>query len=1847
MATSIEQRIVQLGLDNVGFQKNAEQSIQTLDRLDNSLDSFGKGGSSLQNIENMLGQITDRFSTMGIVGDQVIRTLTSKAMELVGQLGKVASSMSIEQISNGWGKYADKTQAVQTIMAATAKDWDDRGAQMDYVNSQLERLNWFTDETSYSFLDMVNNIGKFTSNGIKLDDAVTSMEGISVWAAISGANVGEAGRAMYNLSQAMAVGSVKLMDWRSIENANMSTREFKETALETAVALKQLTKEVDKNGKAVYKTAKGHAFTAEQFNTYLSDDWFNKDVLQQTLNKYGEFAGVLGEVSEATGMTASDILGQVKAYKESKNAMEGQKKVSKELLPYIEKLAKDEYDLGYRAFLAAQEAKTLKEAIDSVKDAVSTGWMNIFEMIFGDYENAKVLWTDLAETLYNIFAEPVNQLKEIVKDAFTDNSGWTRFERSLKDAGISITDFEQAYRRWSTKDGSHEWQKMIHQYGSLQEAFEQGAISLGSFHHTLSQINQDARGTTDDIGAMLEQMEKYKTVAKGWSAGLVSDEELEKLGYSADLVHFIANWMRTGTTDAKTLIELTKQYKPEEFERFRTVFKLTEDQAKALNSVLENSSSILEDIANNPKRGVLGRELFTEGFLNLFHALEGVAEIVGNAFEKVFGGTDKLADKLYSAIEKFNAFSKKLLLSEDAAKGLEIIFTDILTVFQKIGQLIGKILGLGGKGVGSVWDGFINFLERVGRGEKITLLSFLLEKLGGVYDWVAGIFSKSESIWSKIGGWIDGAVEKIGQAVAYIKNAFKTAFGGEGMGIDLFKVLGAGIGGIFAFKTGKGLFDTLSGIFKVLKSPADLINSVKESLDGLAEALQGFSQKTENTAADIRSIAISIGIMALALAVLASIDEDQLGHAITALVSIAGVIALLIGTMENVTVLSRKAKDLKGTISNAISQFMEVQKIKAIGTAMIEIAAAILILSFAVRSFSKLSWPDLAKGLAALALTLLMVSISMEYLNDTCKRKNLTQIGLAMIGIAVAMLILSAAVRILGKMDFISLAKGVMALAVMMLFMTVAVESLAQIASGKKLLAAGAALMMVAVAMLVLAAVVAVFSFIPIDNLVQGLGALLVAMYGVVLALALMSKLELNVGTMLAGALAMIMVSAAMLVMAVAVGILAAAMNKNESALLGMVGLIVVMAAAIGILAMINPVALIAAGAAMMLAGIGFALGAVGMIALAKAMEMLQGVKIDITQLLLLAAGLLALGYAGLIFGLGGVGLIIGGTGLLLVAAALRVMTGTNVSADYLLSLGGALMALGLAGLVFGLGGLGLLLGGAGLLALGLALQMFQGLTVKPDDLMGFADAITLLGVGGIMFGIGGVAMLAGALGWLVGIPVLESLAEVLPKLADGFNSFNAVDWEEIGKSATALYVAVSTLFALQFATILDGVPVLKELSEVMPGLAESFKSFEDVNGDLIKSVSDAMSSAIKSLFKLQFSTIIDGTKGLNSLSEALPKLADAFHAFDEFEPQRITDLTTALSDGINKLLGNAFSNLFKGGIDFHSVAVGIAEIANSILLIPPDVEIRLKCFEIINDGLLDLEEAPWKEVTNGFKKLTTVIVALAGESLMAAAYGINMIATGVLTLNGALTSLPENMSINMEATYQAIVEWSPQIVRALQSMVITMVQFLASMQGTWFTMGAYVSIGLASGIQAYAGAALEAAYSLASQVQEVLSSAFEINSPSRVTERMGGFIDAGLAKGIQNGSEEVENSMYTVVDPLLATLAALMSEDFDISPTITPVIDMTDVDAAAGYLNDSLSRSYSSSARIDAAISRRMNDVNRVAASMDREPIVAGGDNVTINVYPSQGMDENALADAVMLRMASRMQRRRAALGT
>lgn len=365
--SSVDERIVRMQFDNAQFEAATRVTMQTLEKLKSAL-KLDKAGQAFDNVtkaaeqvdlaalQNGVNTVADRFSTLGIIGMTALQNITNAAVNAGAQMIK---SLTIDPINQGFGEYELKMGSVQTIMAST-------GADLDTVNGYLEQLNTYADKTIYSFSDMTNSIGKFTNAGVDLDTAVKAIQGISNEAALSGANANEASRAMYNFSQALSAGAVKLIDWKSIENANMATKEFKQELIDTAVKVGTLTKA---EGGYISTTtdANGHVSelfnSTKNFNDSLSAQWMTTEVLTKTLSRY----------------------------------------------------ANENSKLGRRAFAAAQDVKTFSQMMDTLKEAVGSGWSQTFELIFGDFNEAKELWTGVANAIGGVIDRTSSARNELLK----------------------------------------------------------------------------------------------------------------------------------------------------------------------------------------------------------------------------------------------------------------------------------------------------------------------------------------------------------------------------------------------------------------------------------------------------------------------------------------------------------------------------------------------------------------------------------------------------------------------------------------------------------------------------------------------------------------------------------------------------------------------------------------------------------------------------------------------------------------------------------------------------------------------------------------------------------------------------------------------------------------------------------------------------------------------------------------------------------------------------------------------------------------------------------------------------------------------------------------------------------------------------------------------------------------------------------------------------------------------------------------------------------------------------------------------------------------------------------------
>lgn len=387
--STIDQRVVEMQFNNKQFENGVQTSLQSLDKLKKGLDLSSSAKSlneldqagkrfTLAGMAEAIKGISDKFSSMGIIGISILNNLTTTAFN-AGK--RIVSSLTIDPIKMGLKEYETQLNAIQTVLANTSS----KGTTLTDVNEALNQLNEYSDKTIYNFTEMARNIGTFTAAGVDLDTSVNAIKGIANLAAVSGSSSQQASTAMYQLSQALASGTVKLMDWNSVVNAGMGGQVFQDALKDTArVHGVKIDEMIKKEGS---------------FRNSLDKGWLTSAVLTETLSK---FTGDLNEEQlKSMGYTADQV---------------------KEIIA-----------LGKTATDAATKVKTFTQLLDTLKESVTSGWAQSWSLIIGDFEEAKTLWTGVSNVIGGMLQASAQARIDLLK-GWKDLGGRTSMLDGIKNA---------------------------------------------------------------------------------------------------------------------------------------------------------------------------------------------------------------------------------------------------------------------------------------------------------------------------------------------------------------------------------------------------------------------------------------------------------------------------------------------------------------------------------------------------------------------------------------------------------------------------------------------------------------------------------------------------------------------------------------------------------------------------------------------------------------------------------------------------------------------------------------------------------------------------------------------------------------------------------------------------------------------------------------------------------------------------------------------------------------------------------------------------------------------------------------------------------------------------------------------------------------------------------------------------------------------------------------------------------------------------------------------------------------------------------------------------------------------
>lgn len=1039
--SSIDERVVEMQFRNDQFEQGVKKSLISLENLKKGL-NLDKSSKSLSNLESTaknfsmknlasdVASISDRFSTMGIIGMTALQNITNSAIAT----GKtLVSALTIDPVKSGFQEYETQINSVQTILANT----ESKGTTLDQVNAALDELNHYADMTIYNFTEMTRNIGTFTAAGVDLDTSVQAIKGIANLAAVSGSNSQQASTAMYQLSQALAAGTVKLQDWNSVVNAGMGGQVFQDALKETARV----------HGVAIDQMIKDEG----SFRETLSKGWLTSSILTETLSK---FTGDLNESQLKTmGYTDEQIASIIK--------------------------------MGQTANDAATKVKTFTQLFDTLAEAMQSGWTQSWEYIVGDFDQAKESLTVVSDTLSDIINNSANKRNDLLYDALTSN--YDKFIKSVNDAGIETTAFQDRVKAAINENGG-DADALVQKYGSLEKAIRAGAVSSDLLKKSLggvANLNIDRllhlKDTGDDVKNVQEALKQLGyNLSKYGSDGLIGSETTaaikafqEAKGLSIDGIvgpnTVKALQDAVGSTDKlksnvdDLMSDITKKGGRDlAIESigyaWKSLIRIAHDVRTAYKDIFPKEFTSddlygiiqkIHDLSFNLMYSSKTSDQLQRSFKGLFAALDIVGTITGGVVRfgfrtlcdllkmsdiDILEFTANLGDnivKLRDAIHNNTLYTTGLkVVSSGLKTGAKTIkeWTTKLYESEQVQNGIKKVQEEWGKSLnklGVYFDGgadrlsaFINRCKKLDKIDLNNIGDVLKDFKENVFDY----FVNTDKIFDTAGKGIEKFKELAHKGLSVVVGDFESF--GDGLEklkdkswntvIDNLSKLRDGIGDfadsmkdkladvdwapilviansgimILAVKQITKLVSAVKKIFTLLPDFSNFGKSVDNVLNSLAASLKADKWIKQSQA--IKNVAESIAILAASLTVLSLLPEDGLKRAETGLVIISGLLlglSFLTGLINKFTDLSGVGKELKsiskGILILAISlKVMEsIKSDTLVYNAMVlgNLATVLMIVGGVADSLSKGSMGG-GKSLKSIAVSVLILTLSLKML---------------------------------------------------------------------------------------------------------------------------------------------------------------------------------------------------------------------------------------------------------------------------------------------------------------------------------------------------------------------------------------------------------------------------------------------------------------------------------------------------------------------------------------------------------------------------------------------------------------------------------------------------------------------------------------------------------------------------------------------------------------------------------------------------------------------------------------------------------------------------------------------------
>jgi tape measure domain-containing protein len=1742
MGKSIENKVVSLELDDSKFTSRVDGVLRNVDRLKSgmnfkqSTDGLDNVGKAAQDASKQMGGIADgvknintsvvnnsttaaaatanvgaaakisstNFSMLAGAASVAMGNIASKAL-MAG--GSVLSSFTFGPILDGFREYENQLNAVQTIQANTFS----KGETTATINAALDELNAYADRTIYSFTEMTRNIGMFTSAGVGLKDSVAAIKGLSNVAAMSGSTSEQAATAMYQLSQALSTGSVKLQDWNSIVNAGMGGEQFQEALKRTARTYGvEVDKMIDKAGS---------------FRNSLKDGWLTSEIMIETLTQY------TGDLSREQLLSAG----------------------------YTEQQADEIMKLAETANDAATKVKTFSQLIDTTAEALGSGWASIFRTIFGDFERARTMWTAVSDVVNGGIGTFFDALQGIL-DRWDELGGWeewwyglgelwTAIAKPLKAIGEGFFSAFQGDAGKALYDFSYYFRHSISQWLMMSDDF---ANNLGKVFKMAGELLSPVLEVLIGFASAIVQIGVAAFKIGVILAGIFIKPMILIAAKVGDIVSVFSDWFgqMLGGIDILGGLSKVLDWIVDKFQKLAdwmyaiadvTITPIFDGLKVVIEAVLEPLGEFIETIKKATSNVF---KPFGDAVSNVFGAIFGFASGTGGPMEKIksaFGGfgtgflenMTKLADAIGPKwSEKVKSFSDSILpisetigkhlggAVESAGKGIKKFWddaspklaeawsestkkmkdaiSDVGKAFGRAGDTMAKTFAPQVKAVKEfgidLYNVFANldthlnnntFLSTIVNSFKTMMKSF--GPFGSLVNGIIDLFGKLGDLTKSIfGGFSDEANGAAGGLSTFGKAAS-----------DAFNTLGVVGGTIYTATTGivefcasvveaiANLIDWLTkGIYHIKKfaSESQAFDSFKKNVgkafDNAGSMIQTF---WSGLGSSLKDLSISDLLSGMLLG-------GGLGMGFKTLQTMLGqftkVTDSFSGMFDKFGKIGDSIAGVFNSMTSALKSMQEVIKAKALR----EIAISVGILAGSLFLLAMIPAPRLIQGAVAIGVLAKILLIALTQISEMkINKMQIAGVIGAVMALSVAILLMSISVGILGSMKLSTVAQGIGAVMVLVLGMTTAAKLLSK--DSKTMIQGVGTMILMAAAINMLTIPIIALGLLPIKVIAQGviaIGVLMGILAGFVL---LMNKAASDLGKM--AAISLMMVSFAFSIQMLVAAVAAMGYMDTTKLVQGITGLSAVVLLLVAIANLMPATAIVGAGSLILTAiAMNIAVGAIVQLANHSWGEILSSMG----KLLLVVAAIVAVAFAAQ-------GAIIGIASLTVLAFALNIFTSAlnNVAGLSWEALSNGLLAIGV--------GLGILIA-AGYLAVGASV-----------GLIALSVAIGVLGL--VVMGIiGGIIILVAILTTFISVVALA------------------------GPTIGAGIVAIAAGIASAAAIIAAAAPAIQA------ALIGVFTAFENA----APSFGNAVTALIRSLIPAVNELIILAGVAIRQF------ISQIYQIIKQKMPELVQIVTLTIS-GILQALRNVWPEFLKTVLDM---------LGQFFLAIGENIPKFSAAFQLILTGFIDLIKANVPLIIGAFLALIQAMLdGLATKIPDLMKSGANLIAA---MINGiaAQSVIIINAAWDAVITFingfaDAIDQKGPELQAAVNKLIKAIINFikngLTGMANTFAphasSIGRNIINGVVNGVSSAAGALYNKLRNVASSALSSFKSTLGIHSPSRVFATAAGFIVAGIVQGIDRNQSDAIDAMSGLGSEMVNAMSNL---DTDWNPVIKPTVDLSEV---------------------------------------------------------------------------------------